>query len=193
MKLRELLIKNRSFRRFVNEETIEPAVLREIVENVRFSASAINMQPLKFVIVDDEETKQKIFPNLKWAGYLKEWPGPNDKEKPAAYIILLGNRKKSPALDIDYGIAIQTILLSAAEKGYGGCPMGAVNRENLREILNIPTHLEIGIVIPIGKPGETAVIDDVKNNDIKYWRDNNSVQHVPKRTLDDLLDLNSEI
>ncbi len=67
------------------------------------------------------------------------------------------------------------------------------NRENLREILNIPPHLEIGIVIPIGKPGETAVIDDIKNNDTKYWRDNDSVHHVPKRTIDDLLDLNSEI
>lgn len=187
MSLKELLLKNRSYRRFYENEPIAIETLKEMVENVRFEASPSNLQPLQFVIVNDPEMNRKIFPLLKWAGFLKDWKGPEDGERPTAYIIMLGNRQISTHVDWDYGIALQTILLSAAEKGYGGCAIGSCDRDKIQQLLELPKEVEIGCVIALGKPKEKVVLEDVKGDDIKYWRDEAQVHHVPKRTLKDLL------
>lgn len=187
MTLKELLLKNRSYRRFYQDEKIGADALREMVENVRFTPSAANKQPLKFVIVTDGSMNEKIFSHLKWAAYLKDWDGPEPGERPSAYIVMLGNRKASPYIDGDYGIAMQTILLSAVEKGYGGCLIASYDKEKVRQLLDIPEELELSVVIALGKPKEEVVIDTAKDGDIKYWRDENRVHHVPKRCLEELI------
>jgi len=187
MTLRELLLKTRSYRRFYQDETIGAGDLKEIVENVRFTPSAANKQPLKFVIVTDASMGGKIFALLKWAAYLKDWDGPGPGERPSAYIVMLGNRKASPYIDGDYGIAMQTILLSAVEKGYGGCLIASYDKEKVRQLLDIPEELELSVVIALGKPKEEVVIDTAEDGDIKYWRDENRVHHVPKRSLEELI------
>jgi len=187
MTLRELLIKNRSYRRFYQDVKITGDELKDMVENVRFTPSAANKQPLKFILVSDESMNREIFPHLKWAGYLPDWDGPGVGERPTAYIIMLGKRKESPNIDADYGIAMQTILLSAAEKGYGGCLIGSIDKDKIRRLLDIPDELEISVIIALGKPKEKVVIDDVKNGDIKYWRDEQQIHHVPKRSLENLI------
>jgi len=187
MTLRELLIKNRSYRRFYQDVKITGDELKDMVENVRFTPSAANKQPLKFILVTDESISREIFPHLRWAGYLPDWDGPGVGERPSAYIIMLGNRKESPNIDADYGIAMQTILLSAAEKGYGGCLIGSIDKDKIRRLLDIPDELEISVIIALGKPKEKVVIDEVKNGDIKYWRDEQQIHHVPKRSLEDLI------
>jgi nitroreductase len=187
MNLRELLLKNRSYRRFYQDEKISMDTLREIVENVRFTPSAANKQPLKFVLVTDESMNEKIFSHLKWAGYLKDWDGPEHGERPSAYIILMGNRKGSPNIDADFGITMQTILLSAVEKGYGGCLIGSYDKENVRRLLDIPEEFELSVVVALGKPKEQLVVEPVKDDDIKYWRDEHQVHHVPKRTAEELI------
>ncbi len=187
MNLRELLLKNRSYRRFYQEVKITGDELKSMVENVRFTPSGGNKQPLKFILVSDESMNREIFPHLRWAAYLTQWDGPKEGEQPSAYIVMLGNRKESPNIDADYGIAMQTILLSVAEKGYGGCLIGSLNKDKIRRLLDIPEELEISVIIALGKPKEKVVIDEVKNGDIKYWRDEHQVHHVPKRTLEDLI------
>lgn len=187
MSLKELLLKNRSYRRFYQDETIDTGVLKEMIEYARIAPSPSNLQPLKFVIINDPEMNRKIFPLLKWAGFLKGWAGPGEGERPSAYIVILGNRKISAHLEWDFGIALQTILLTAAEKGYGGCAIASCDRDKLHLLLEIPHNLEIGCVISLGKPKEKVVLEEVKDNDIKYWRDEDDVHHVPKRTLEDLI------
>jgi len=187
LKLKELLIKNRSYRRFYQEEKIDMQDLKDMISNVRFIPSAANLQPLEFILVNDETLNNAIFKNLKWAGYLKDWNGPDRGERPASYIIVLGNKEISSYIDLDFGIALQTILLSAVEMGYGGCTIVSFNKDNIRDIFKIPEHYDILCVIAIGKPKEKIVLEDVKDNDIKYWRDENQVHHVPKRTLNDLI------
>jgi nitroreductase len=187
MSLNELLLKNRSYRRFHQDETIDTSILKEMVENARISPSPSNLQPLKFIIVNDPEINRKIFPLLKWAGFLKSWIGPEEGERPSAYILLLGNRKINTHLEWDYGIALQTILLTATEKGFGGCAIASCDRDKLQHLLEIPKNLEIGCVVSLGKPKEKVVLEEVKDNDIKYWRDEDEVHHVPKRSLDDLI------
>jgi nitroreductase len=187
LNFRELLVKNRSYRRFHQEERIAPGVLKELVEDARLTPSPANLQPLKFVIVNNPEVNRELFGYLKWAGYLRDWDGPEEGERPAAYIVILGDRSISAHVGWDYGIALQTLQLSAVDKGYGGCAVASCDKEKIRELLDIPGELEIGCVLALGKPAEKVVIDEVKDGDIKYWRGEDQVHHVPKRTLDELI------
>ncbi len=185
--IRELILKNRSYRRFVQSEKITVEQLTSWVELARFSASGRNAQSLKYVLTNDEPTNHKVFECLGWAGYLTNWKGPAEGEQPSAYITMLHDTTISDNYFCDDGIAAQSILLGAVEAGFGGCIIASVNRKKLCEILQIPEHLEIIQVLALGRPAETVVIDDVVEGDIKYWRDEQSVHHVPKRTLNELI------
>ncbi len=186
--LKDLIRQNRSYRRFYKDYPISQKTLKELVELARLSASAANLQPLKFILSYDTEKNQKIFSQLSWAGYLEDWPGPKIGERPSAYIIILGDTKIKESFGCDHGIAAQSILLGATEKGLGGCMIGSIQKDNLRDELNISERYEILLIIALGKPKEKVVINDVgKEGDIKYWRDKNDVHHVPKRTLDELI------
>jgi len=157
------------------------------VELARLSPSAANLQPLKFFISNDPIKNAEIFPHLAWAGYLKDWPGPAAGERPAAYIIILGDTKISKSFGCDYGIAAQSILLGAAEKGLGGCLIGSIKRQPLQALLNIPDQYEILLVIALGTPKEKVVLENIADGNIKYWRDKNDVHHVPKRSLEEII------
>ncbi|MEA3461188.1 MAG: nitroreductase family protein [Bacteroidota bacterium] len=185
--LKELILKNRSYRRFDQSEIVPMRLLRAMVEAARLSGSARNMQPLRYMLYNDSESCGKIFPTLAWAGYLKEWPGPGDGERPSAYIVQLGDLELSNDWWCDDGIAAQSMLLTAVEQGFGGCIIGSVQREKLREILNIPERYKIIQVLALGMPAEEVVIDEIVDGDIKYWRDKDDVHHVPKRGLDQLI------
>jgi nitroreductase len=152
------------------------------------SASGANLQPLKYIVSNDPRKNAEIFSCLAWAGYLKDWPGPREGERPAAYIVVLGDTSISESAGCDHGIAAQTILLGAREKGLGGCMLGSIDRDALRASLNIPAQLKILLVIAIGKPREQVVLETVgEDNSIRYWRDNDGVHHVPKRKLEDII------
>ena len=162
--------------------------LRELVDLARLSASARNMQPLKYVLCCNRETNAAVFATLAWAGYLTDWPGPVEGERPTGYIVVLGDTALSQSFGIDHGIAMQSILLGATEKGLGGCMIGSIQRERLRAILQISEQYEILNVVALGKPKETVVLDPVgPDGNIKYWRDDAAVHHVPKRALDDII------
>jgi nitroreductase len=185
--LKDLILKNRSYRRFDQAEIVPMRLLREMVDAARLSGSARNMQPLRYMLFNDSGSCSRIFPTLAWAGYMKEWPGPADGERPSAYMIQLGDLELTNDWWCDDGIAAQSILLTAVENGFGGCIIGSVQRERLRDILDIPDRYEIIQVIALGKPAEKVVIDEVVEDDIKYWRDESGVHHVPKRKLEDLI------
>jgi len=185
---RNLITKNRSYRRFDNSVTVNQKILKELVGLARMSPSAGNLQPLKYILSSGPRTNSLIFPCLKWAGYLKQWKGPSEKERPSAYIIILGDTGITRTFGCDHGIAAQSILLGAVEKGFGGCMLGAIERSKLKNALKIPTRYEILLVIAIGKPLEKVVLETKKRNrDIKYWRDKRTAHHVPKRRLNDII------
>ena len=184
----ELVKENRSCRRFYEDHAVKLETLKELVDLARMSASGANMQPLKYIISCDPPKNGEIFSCLAWAGYLKDWPGPGEGERPAAYIVVLGDTGISESAGCDHGIAAQTILLGAREKGLAGCMLGSIDRNALRAGLNIPLHLKILLVLAIGKPKEQVVLETIGPEDsIRYWRDNDGVHHVPKRKLDDII------
>lgn len=186
--LKELVTKNRSYRRFDENAPIERQTLVDLVDLARLTASAANRQPLKYYLSCDPETNGKIFPLLGWAGYLKDWPGPGEGERPAAYILILNDRDISKVVDCDHGIAAQTILLGAVERGLGGCILATVNKDRLAAIVGLPVNLSVRLVIALGKPVEKVVLEEVgASGSIQYWRDEDGVHHVPKRSLEDII------
>ncbi len=185
--LKELLQKNRSYRRFYQKPILSNADLRDLIQAARLSPSARNDQPVKFILIQSKEACAAIFPYCMWAGYLKDWDGPAEHERPTSYIIVLDDTRIAESIDTDIGIMCQSILLTAVEKGFGGCLLGSVNRKAIREIFSIDGHYAIAYVIALGKPSEIVVIENIKDNDTHYYRDMQNVHHVPKRGIDELI------
>jgi nitroreductase len=184
---KELVLKNRSYRRFDNSFRIGLTDLEDLISLARICPSSRNQQALKFKLVNEESECSRVFSTLAWAGYLAEWSGPKPEERPAAYIIVLGDKQLGTKFDTDLGICSQTILLGAVEKGLGGCMIASVNRTELREITGLSPDLEILLVLAIGKPVEVVRLEKMADGNIKYWRDDQHVHHVPKRDLTDLI------
>jgi nitroreductase len=186
--LRDLVLKNRSYRRFYENEAIDRQTLIELVDLGRLSPSGMNRQPLKYILSHDRETNAEIFRQLIWARHLPDWPGPEEGERPAAYIIILGDTTIRRDVGCDHGIAAQSILLGAVERGLGGCMLGSIQRNELRAALAIPEQYDILLVIALGRPKEKVVLDPLgPDGDIRYWREEDGTHHVPKRALEDVI------
>lgn len=184
----DLIVKNRSCRRFHQDQPVSRGTLEALVELARLSASAANLQPLRFILSCNPDKNSQIFSSLGWAGYLSDWPGPAVGEQPAAYIIILGDVSSTRYLGFDCGIAAQSMLLGARDQGLAGCMIANVNRKKLRVLLDIPNSFKIPLVLAIGKPKETVTIESMgPDSNVKYWRDSKGVHHVPKRSLSDLI------
>ena len=130
---------------------------------------------------------EKVFNTLAWAGYLKEWIGPEEGERPTAYIVILKDKSLMKALSLDDGIVAQTICLGAADKGIGTCMIGSIKREELKGILNINDDFDISLVIALGYPNENIIIEDIKDGNFKYWRDEKENHYVPKRPFEEII------
>ncbi|HYW94574.1 MAG TPA: nitroreductase family protein [Bacteroidales bacterium] len=185
--LKELFTRNRSYRRFHQDVNIPLSDLEDMIDNARLSASGRNAQPLKYILINDKDICTEVFPLLAWAGFLKDWDGPVEGERPSAYIIQMHDTEIAGGYFCDDGIAAQAIMLTAVEKDFGGCIIASVRREALAELLHIPAHLRVLHVFALGKPKEMVVIDDMKDGDIRYWRDEDNVHHVPKRPLSEII------
>ncbi len=186
--LRELILRSRSYRRFDQKHRIKLKILENLVDLARLSPSGANMQPLKYILSADTRKNAGIFKHLGWAGYLTNWPGPAEGERPTGYIIILLDTDVQKKIDCDHGIAAQSILLGAAEQGLGGCIIGSVQREKLRAELGFPAKYEILLVIALGKPAENIILDKITEpGNIRYWRDEEGCHHVPKRDLQDII------
>ncbi|MFW6123445.1 MAG: nitroreductase family protein [Thermodesulfobacteriota bacterium] len=186
--IEELIRRNRSCRRFHQDQPVSRDTLRWLVNLARLSASAANLQPLKYVLSSDPEQNAPIFSCLAWAGYLKDWSGPAEGERPAAYIVILGDREITTNVGCDHGIAAQSILLGAREQGLGGCMVGSIKKGQLRQLLDLPERYDILLVIALGRPKEEVVLTDVgSDGSIKYWRDEAGTHYVPKRRLEDII------
>lgn len=187
--LKELVLKNRTYRRFYQEREVSEAELKELADLARTIPSTANSQALKFMLIHTPEDAGRVFPHLLWAAALKDWDGPEEGERPSAYIIILCDQELGKNKSIDDGIAAQTIMLGASEKGLGGCIFGSIKRNELAEELGIDLNrYSIDLVLAIGKPKETVVITEVlEDGSTKYYRDENRVHYVPKRSLEDIL------
>lgn len=187
MYLKDLIRKTRSYRRFEESHRIDSVILENLIDLARLSASGANRQPLKYLIYNSPEDCDRVFPSLLWAGYLEDWAGPEKGERPSAYFVVLGDKSITEVFGIDHGIAAQSIMLGASEAGLGGCIIASIKREELISELRIPDKFEVLLVLAFGKPIEKVIIDNIKNDDVKYFRDSSNYHHVPKRSLKELI------
>ncbi len=191
--LKELIKKNRTYRRFYENVKISDDELISLIDLARISSSPRNQQALKFYFSNSEKENEQIFSTLSWAGALPNWNAPKKRERPSAYILVLGDNsiiKKGAKSyhEVASGIVAQSITLGATEKEFGACIIAAIKRKTLRELLNLPNYLEILLVIAIGKPKEKVILTEMpKNNDYNYWRDENKNHYVPKRNLEEII------
>ena len=181
--MHNLILKARSYRRFFEDKRVDKATLNEIVDNVRITASARNIQPLKYATVSSAALCEKLFPTLGWAGYLENG-APVEGERPTGYIVIFNDKDIAPNSLWDQGIVSQTASLYATEKGLGCCIIASVNREQAKGVLSFGDNLEIALVIAIGYPKEDVRIVDMEDDNYKYYRDENGVHYVPKRTFE---------
>jgi len=191
MEFKQLILKSRSYRRFDGSVQVPEENLLELIDYLRFIPSASNLQRLRYVLSCNSEINARIYTTLEWAGYLSDWSGPEEPERPTAYVIITLDTKiriKDTNAAYDVGIAAQTLLLAATEKGLGGCMFGSCKRKQLREILQLPEHLDICLVVALGKPVEKVVLEDAElGGSIKYYRDSDGTHHVPKRKREELV------
>jgi nitroreductase len=187
MDVKELATKNRSYRRFQESEPVSVDQLKSLVELARLSASAGNLQPLKFLLSYDPVRNGAIFSCLRWESFIKNFPAPGQGRRPSAYIVVLGDSFITTNFWCNHGIAAQSILLGAVEMGFGGYIVTDIDRQTLSGFLKIPEHLEILLVIAIGLPRERIVITEAVDGKVTYWRDINKVHHVPKRSLNEII------
>ena len=183
---RQLLIGDRSIRRFEENKKINYETLLQLVELTRYCSSGRNLQPLKYKIIFKEEECEKVFPLLAWAGYLTDWDGPEQGERPAAYLVQCIDKELASDCLCDDGLQLQAITLGARALGIGCCIIKAFNSPKLKEVLRLPEQMEPIYVLAMGYPAEFPEIEDFKG-DIKYYRTEDGRHHVPKKSLEDLI------
>lgn len=191
--LRELVIKNRSYRSFEPGRDVPYQELLDLIDTARLCPSAVNMQPLKYRPTRSRAEADAVTAASKWAGRIADkWKLPPEGHEPPAYIVVCVDRAitdGNPATDI--GIAAQTILLGAAEDGYGGCMLGAFDRDSVADALSLPENCEPALLIALGVPDDRVVLCGTHDGDerekVRYFRDDAGVHFVPKRSLDDIV------
>ena len=182
-----LVIRSRSCRRVVQSRRLEQQTLVDLVDLARLVPSGGNRQPLRYLIVHAEAACAAVFPHLRWAALLTDWHGPAEGERPAAYVLVLSRAADGGLPQCDAGIAMQTLLLAAAEQGIGGCMIGSVDKAKIVAACQVPPGYDLLYAVALGHPAEQRVLEEAKAGDIGYYRDAAGVLHVPKRPLGEVL------
>ena len=186
--IKDLVYRNRSCRRFREESRLSKEDLLALVDLARCTASHRNAQELRFCLVWQKEQCDKVFPLLGFAAALGPEGTPKEGQRPAAYIVILGESKSMNYLWADAGLACQSILLGAAEQGLLGCMFGSVQRERIRPVLGLTDDdPPVLLAVALGYPDEEFVIEEgTAEGSRDYWREGR-VHHVPKLPLSELV------
>jgi Nitroreductase len=185
---KELVKQNRSYRRFHGDKMIEKETLMDLVDIARITPSTKNQQCMRYRLVNESAENASVYTTLGWAGFFKDWNGPVESQRPTAYIVTLREKSVCTPLNFDDGIVAQTITLAAAEVGLGCCILQNCKWRELFSLLNIDEEkYAFSCVIAIGYPLEEVCLEEMKDDDVKYWRTEDEVHHVPKRKLEDII------
>ena len=186
MNFKKLVEETRTCRRF-QQDPLPEGFLDNLLEIARVCPSGKNLQPLKFIVIEEQESRNKLFPHLRWAGALKDWDGPEEGERPTGYIALVLDKDISKSAGQDTGIVAQTMQLAAASTGIGCCMIGAFIKDKASEALDLEDSQDLQLILALGYPAEKRVICDVEKGNTHYYRDDEQVHYIPKRKVEDLL------
>ena len=186
MNVFEAISSRRTVRKFKDNPVSHEDILK-LIDGARLAPYGANLQPLKFSIVTDKETRKELYPYIKYAGYIKEWD-PTFEETPTAFIVVFNDTTIKPTekSDCDSGAAIMTMCHAAKELGLDSCWLGAIDRAAIKEILKAPDSLDITYLLGIGYGDQTGDTFDLTDS-VKYEFDDSGNVHVPKRRMEDIL------
>lgn len=183
-----LVYQNRTCRRFREDRPLTRQTLVDLIDLARVTASAGNLQPLKYAPVSEQASRERLFPLLGWAAYLSGWKGPAPGERPAGYIVICCDTDITKQPGCDHGIAAQTILLGARAQGLAGAMIGAFNPGAVQKALGLPENLAPVLVLALGEPAEAIrIVGLPEDGNICYFRDDSDCHVVPKRKLEDVV------
>ena len=189
--IKDLVQKNRSYRGYDESRKVTREELVNLVECARLAPSSVNMQPLRYYLIHTQEELDLLQPLTNWARALPELTLPHPGHCPTGFVVICQDTNLNPSIprfQKDIGIVAQTMLLAAVEMGLGGCMIGNYDAGKVKAALNLAENLAPVLIVAIGKPDETIVLTDVgPNGETNYYRDENDVHYVPKRSLDDLI------
>lgn len=188
MKVLNLIAKTRSIRRYKESEKVSMKMLQYIAEAARVVGSAGNRQRLRLLLVNDERC-DTIFKEIKFASAL-DWNGPEEGQRPPAYIVVMTDCEPDTNLAIDIGLAAQAMLMTATEEGLGGCMFRSFDREKLGNLLGKEPYMP-ALVISIGTPDEVVVLQDANDvrpdGNLNYYRNSYGYHLVPKISMGTLV------
>lgn len=189
MSLYELMLSRRSIRQF-KPDPVSRSILEKLVNSARLAPSGANLQPLEFVVIDDEELRGELFPCLKWAAYIAPEGNPKPGCEPVAYVVILINLDvRKSGFERDVGAAVENMILTAWEERIGSCWIANADTSRIQKMLKVPENYKIDSVLALGYPDEEPVTEEMKDS-VKYWKDSKGCLHVPKRRLDEVLHFN---
>jgi len=189
MSLYELILSRRSIRQF-KPEPVSRSILEKLANAARLAPSGANLQPLEFVVVDEEEVRKRLFPCLRWAAYIVPEGNPQPGQEPVAYVVVLVNLKlRKNGYERDVGAAVENMILAAWEERVGSCWIANADIEKIKDMLNVPEDYKVDSVLALGYPAEEPITEKLKES-VKYWKDSKGRLHVPKRRLDDIVHFN---
>jgi nitroreductase len=188
MNMYETIISRRTIRRF-HQKPLDGMVLKKFVNAARVAPSAANLQPLEYLIVTEKDLCARLFETLGWAAYIQPKWIPGEQERPTAYIVVLVNDTKNPYYRYDVGFAAANIVYAAEAAGLGSCILCNIQKEKIQAMFKIPQRFSVDMVIALGEKAEHPVVEE-RNDMVKYWRDEQEVLHVPKRSLDKIIHMN---
>ncbi len=184
--LKALIQEARTTRRFEKNKKVSLEDLKEIIDLARITSSAKNMQPIKYILVTQEDAVQKLAQTAAWAAHLKEWNQGED-ERPSAFIIMLNDQMIDGFPMFDAGASFTALSLAAKSKGLATCPMASIDKKLCKELFVIPDSYDVMIGIAVGVGLEDVKIVDTDELDTNYYRDENQTHYVPKRSLKQII------
>ncbi len=187
MNINDVLTSRRTIRKFKQTPLSKEQLLR-YVGAARLAPSAGNLQLLKYIVVQNEEMTEKIFPLVKWAAYLASGYNPKENERPIAYVVVCADISvRQSGYDMDVGAAVENLIISAWADEVGSCWMGAIDKPKVEELLELPENLVVSCIVALGYPAEMPSEVEITNNIIKYYLNEDGVLCVPKRKFEDVL------
>lgn len=181
--LASLLAKNRSTRGFDTSFKVRKDQLVSLVEAARLAPSAMNQQVLRYRLVTEEEA-HLLLPHIRMGAALPELKLPLEGTEPNAFVVICTD-KESRYVDMDMGIATQTMLLRAVEMGLNGICIAAFDHEAVREALHLP--LAPQLILAIGRSAERIEVVDIEEGESTTYYRKNGTHFVPKVKVEDLI------
>ncbi|RLD64126.1 MAG: NAD(P)H nitroreductase [Bacteroidetes bacterium] len=165
------LAKKRQSVRSYKDMPVEREKIERCIEAARIAPSAHNVQPWKFIVIDDEELKNKVAKEtfnsiVSFNKFTLKAPVliVVITEKPKLVTKIAGAIKKTQFNLVDIGIAVEHFCLQAVEENLGTCILGWFFKKGVKKALNIPQNEDVDIVIALGYPKTDTIREKRRKN-----------------------------